>query len=205
MKRKREQPLVTYNYYCSFLFGDASMLRQKIISAISDYKKLDKFLKSDLEYGILMNFQLAQLEDLIGKMKKHHKKVLIHSELIRGLSSDEYGAIYLIQSLHVDGIISSKPKVIEVCKKRSVIGIYRFFIKDTISLVQSLDIGRHLKPEYVEILPACSYGLIKEIQEQLHCQILLGGLIRSKEQLKTFFENGAVAVTTSKVSLWDYK
>ncbi len=181
------------------------MIQQKVISAISDYKKLDKFLKTDLEYGILMNFQLAQLEDLITKMKQNHKKVLIHSELIRGLSSDEYGAIYLIQSLHVDGIISSKPKVIEVCKKRGVIGIYRFFIKDTISLEQSLEIGKHLKPDFVEILPASSYELIQDIQNQLHCQILLGGLIRTKEQLKTYFDHGAMAVTTSDVSLWDYK
>ena len=81
-----------------------------------------------------MNFQLAQLPELVKMMKDSQKKVLIHSELIKGLSSDESGAIYLIQTLGVDGIISSKPKVIEVCKKRKVIGIFRFFLKDTVSL-----------------------------------------------------------------------
>jgi len=181
------------------------MVNQKIIPAISDFKKLNQFLKSDLQYGILMNFQLAQLEDLIAKMKHNHKKVLIHSELIRGLSSDEYGAIYLIQSLQVDGIISSKPRVIEVCQKRGVLGIYRFFIKDTISLNQSLDIGIRLKPDYVEILPSSCFELVQEIKEKLHCQVLLGGLIRSKHQMEQCFNHGALAVTTSNPDLWIYK
>jgi glycerol uptake operon antiterminator len=178
------------------------MLEQKIIPAISDFKKLNKFLKSDLSYGILMNFQLAQLAEIVDKMKDNNKKVLIHSELIKGLSSDEYGAIYLIQSLKVDGIISSKPRVIEVCQKRSVIGIYRFFIKDTISLEQSLDIGRRLRPEYVEILPSSCYNLVQEIKEVLHCNVLLGGLIKNEIQLKQCIASGAIAVTTSDVDLW---
>ncbi len=178
---------------------------QKIIPAISDFKKLNMFLKSDLQYGILMNFQLAQLADLVDRMKQHNKKVLIHAELIKGLSSDEYGAIFLIQVLKVDGIISSKPRVIEVCQKRSVIGIYRFFIKDTISLEQSLDIGRRLKPDFVEILPSSCYSLIDEIKNSLHCQVLLGGLIRGEDQLDKCFASGAIAITTSNPDLWSYK
>ncbi len=179
------------------------MFGQRIIPAISDHKKLKKFLASDLTYGILMNFQLAQLDDLVRQMKEANKKVLIHSELIRGLSSDEYGAIYLIQALKVDGIISSKPKVIEVCQKRGVIGIYRFFIKDSISLEQSLEIGVRLKPEFVEILPACCYDLVQEIRSKLHCEVLLGGLIKCSDQANKCFASGAVAITTSNPDLWE--
>lgn len=180
------------------------MFGQRIIPAISDHKKLRKFLQSELVYGILMNFQLAQLEDLVRQMKEAGKKVLIHSELIRGLSSDEYGAIFLIQTLKVDGIISSKPKVIEVCHKRSVIGIYRFFIKDSISLEQSLEIGVRLKPSFVEILPSCCYDLVEEIKQKLHCDVLLGGLIKCRDQVDRCFASGAVAITTSDPELWEF-
>ncbi|MDT8336706.1 MAG: glycerol-3-phosphate responsive antiterminator [Candidatus Izemoplasmatales bacterium] len=178
------------------------MDRQRVIPAISSHKKLKEFLESDLVYGILMNFQLAQLEELVKTMKSYQKKVLIHSELIKGLASDEYGAIYLIQVLNVDGIISSKPKVIEVCKKRGVLGIYRFFIKDTISLEQSLDIGRRLRPEYVEILPAACYELIGDIKKDLNAKVLMGGLIRNKEQAECCFKQGAIAITASNPELW---
>jgi len=144
-------------FFVLFLYKRKNMEKQKVIPAISNHKKLKEFLDSNLVYGILMNFQLAQLQDLVKTMKNHQKKVLIHSELIKGLTSDEFGAIYLIQVLNVDGIISSKPKVIEVCKKRGIIGIYRFFIKDAISLEQSLEIGRRLRPDYIEILPAACF------------------------------------------------
>ncbi len=181
------------------------MLNQRIIPAISNHKNMKTFLESDLKYGILMNFQLAQLEDLVKVMKKNNKKVLIHSELIKGLSSDEYGAIYLIQTLNVDGIISSKPKVIEVCKKRSVIGIYRFFIKDSISLEQSLDIGRRLNPSFVEILPSTCYELIPYIKKKIACEVLMGGLIKNETQVERCFSHGAIALTTSDADLWNYK
>ncbi len=181
------------------------MLDQKIIPAISNYKNIDKFLESKLEYGILMNFHLAQLADIVAKLKQHDKKVLVHSELIKGLSSDEDGAIYLLQNLKVDGIISSKPKVIEICKKRHVIGVYRFFIKDTISLEQSLKIGIKLKPQCVEILPSYCYDLVEEIKNNLHCEIWLGGLLKEKAQIDSCFTAGAASVTISDYRLWNYK
>lgn len=181
------------------------MLNQLVIPAIYNHKKMKTFLDSDLKYGILMSFQLAQLEELVQVMKKNNKKVLIHSELIKGLSSDEYGAIYLIQSLHVDGIISSKPRVIEVCRKRGVIGIYRFFLKDTISYNQSIEIGKRLRPNFVEILPSSCYELIPDIKKQLNCEVLVGGLISSTVTIDKCIEHGAIAITSSNTNLWKYK
>jgi glycerol uptake operon antiterminator len=175
---------------------------QQILPAISNHQDLKKFLALPLTYGILMNFQLAQLPDLVKLMKENHKKVLIHSELIKGLSSDEFGAIYLIQTLNVDGIISSKPKVIEVCNKRNVIGILRFFLKDSISLEQSLELARKTNPQYLEILPAISTDIIEEIKKEVSSKILMGGLIRSKEQIIKCLKAGACAVTTSNPDFW---
>lgn len=175
---------------------------QRIIPAISNYQDLKKFLSLPLVYGILMNFQLAQLPELVKLMKDNHKKVLIHSELIKGLSSDEFGAIYLIQTLNVDGIISSKPKVIEICRKRKVIGIFRFFLKDSVSLTQSLDMARKISPHYLEVLPAISTDILPEIIENTNSQILMGGLIRKKEQIRRCLDAGAVAVTTSNTDFW---
>ncbi len=175
---------------------------QKIIPAISNHQDLKKFLEMPLTYGILMNFQLAQLPELVKMMKDGHKKVLIHSELIKGLSSDEFGAIYLIQTLGVDGIISSKPKVIEVCKKRKVIGIFRFFLKDSVSLKQSLEMAKKISPQYLEVLPACCLDIIEKIKDETSCNILMGGLISSKEQINRCINAGAIAVTTSNTNFW---
>lgn len=175
---------------------------QRIIPAIGNFQDLKVFLSSNMVYGILMNFQLAQLPELVLEMKKFNKKVLIHSELIKGLSSDEFGAIYLIQTLKIDGIISSKPRVIELCKKRQVIGILRFFFKDSISLEQGLEVVSKLNPDYLEVLPALCVDILPEIKEHVKCDILMGGLIRSKDQIAKCLLSGAIAVTTSNKAFW---
>ena len=177
-------------------------LDQRVIPAISNHQALKKFIDSAYTYGILMNFQLAQLPDLVKTLKNNHKKVLIHSELIKGLASDEFGAIYLIQTLNIDGIISSKPKVIEVCKKRKVIGIFRFFLKDSTALEQSISIAQKLNPEFIEILPASCVDMIDSIKKQVHAEILMGGLIHDKNQINTCIKSGAIAVTVSNPELW---
>ena len=178
------------------------MINQQVIPAISNHKKVRQFIDSNLEVGILMNFQLAQLEQIVNQLKTANKKVLIHSELIKGLSSDEYGVIYLIQNLKIDGIISSKPKVIEVCKKRNVYGIYRFFIKDSISLEQSIEIAQRLRPDYIEILPGSCYELIESLKNALSCRVWMGGLINTLEQKLICYNHGADAITTSNTNLW---
>lgn len=178
------------------------MFGQTIIPAIGNHQNLKKFLELPLSYGILMNFQLAQLEDLVKQMKAKGKKVFIHAELIKGLSSDEFGAIYLIQNLHVDGIISSKPKVIEVCKKRGVIGIFRFFLKDTLSLEQSIDFIHRVQPNFIEVLPATAVDLVDYLQQKINQPILFGGLILTKDQIRYCLNKGAIAVTTSNPEFW---
>ena len=173
-----------------------------IIPAISDFKRLEKFIASPINVCVLLNFRLAQLEDICKTLKAHHKKVLIHGELIKGLSNDEDGALYLIQSLGVDGIISSKPKVIELCKKRNVIGIYRFFLKDSLSYEQSIKIIKAIKPQYIEVLPYQGCNKIRALNEIVPSQYLSGGLIDSQAEVDYCMQQGAIAVTTSKMSLW---
>ncbi|QWB96380.1 glycerol-3-phosphate responsive antiterminator [Mycoplasmatota bacterium] len=175
---------------------------QQIIPAIPNHQAFKKFIDSKYTYGILMGFQLSQLKLLVDTCHQAHKKVLIHSELIKGLSHDEYGAIFLIQELKVDGLISSKPKVIELCKKRNVIGIFRFFLKDSISLEQSLAITRKIEPIYLEVLPATGTKMIPYIKDQVHAEILMGGLIQNKEQIQDCVSAGAIAVTISNTNLW---
>ncbi|MFP4077902.1 MAG: glycerol-3-phosphate responsive antiterminator [Bacillota bacterium] len=176
---------------------------QTVIPAISTHQDLDTFLKSDLDYGILMSFQLAQLPELVQAMHKHGKKVLVHLDMIKGLASDPYGAIYLIQKLRVFGIISIKPKVIDLCKKRGVLGILRFFLKDTLSLHQSLDILKRVEPDAVEVLPAIKSDIIDRIRANTGAQVLMGGLIQDRSQIDACLESGAIAVTVSTPRLWN--
>ena len=178
-------------------------IKQNVLPAITNHKVLRKFLESNLEYGILMNFQLAQLPDLVSLMKKNNKKVIVHQELIRGLARDEFGALFLIQNLNVDGIITSKANVVTLCNKRNVTSILRIFLKDSLSLNQSIEIANKTLPNYVEILPSSAIMMIDEIKEELKTELIFSGLIQTEEQAKDCLNKGAVAISTSNPEFWD--
>jgi glycerol uptake operon antiterminator len=175
---------------------------QTVLPALSNFKAIKKFLKTDLEYGILVDFQLAEIGHIIKDLKDNNKKILIHIDLIKGLKADEYGAIHLIQNHQVDGIISIKPKVIETAKKRGIKTMQRIFLKDSISLHQSLQIINRTEPDCVEILPGISSDILKNIKSSIPYPVYCGGLITTQDQVDACLENGASGVTSSNTDLW---
>ena len=175
---------------------------QQRLPALSNFSMIKKFLKTDIKYCILVDFQLAEIGEIIKELKKHGRKILVHIDMIKGLSADEYGAIHLIQNYRVDGIISIKPKVVAICKKRHVIAMQRIFLKDSISLKRSLEVISKTRPDCLEILPAVSTNIIQYIKDTLNCEVFSGGLISSEEQIKACLDAGAIGITVSNPTLW---
>lgn len=175
---------------------------QERLPALSNFSMIKRFLKTDIIYCILVDFQLAEIKEIIDELKNHGKKVLVHADMIRGLSTDEYGAIYLIQNCRVDGIISIKPKVISVAKKRKVIAMQRIFLKDSLSLKRSLEVVENAQPDCLEILPAISGHLITLIKSKVNCEVFCGGLISTNKQIQDCLESGASGITVSDPTLW---
>lgn len=175
---------------------------QERLPALSSFAMIKRFLKTDIKYCILVDFQLAELGDIISDLQEHGRKILVHIDMIKGLSADEYGAIHLIQNHRVDGIISIKPKVIAMCKKRHVIAMQRIFLKDSISLKRSLEIIGKTKPDCLEILPAVSTNVIKYIKEELGCEVFSGGLISSEQEISACLKAGSIGITVSNPNLW---
>jgi glycerol uptake operon antiterminator len=173
-----------------------------VLPAISNFKSLKQFIASEHPICILMDFQLAELEEIILELKENKKRVFIHIDLIKGLSSDEFGAIYLIQKLHVDGLISIKPSVINLAKKRNVASIQRIFLKDTLSLNKSLALIEKTEPDFLEILPAISNSVLDHIVNKTKALVICGGLIQTKQEIQSCLDHGAVSVTTSNNTLW---
>jgi len=175
---------------------------QQRLPALSNFSMIKKFLKTDIKYCILVDFQLAEIGDIISELKMNGRKILVHIDMIKGLSADEYGAIHLIQNHRVDGIISIKPKVIAICTKRHVIAMQRIFLQDSISLKRSLETISKTKPDCLEILPAVSTNVINHIKEALGCEVFSGGLISSEKEITACLEAGSIGITVSNPDLW---
>ena len=93
---------------------------RQVVLAISTMKEFEAFLESDFPWGVLMEFHIALLQDMVRAAHAKKKKVLFHLELLRGISADEAGCEFACQRLGADGIISTRPKVVETAKKNKI-------------------------------------------------------------------------------------
>ena len=181
-----------------------SVFLKRVIPAIRNVKDFEKAVMSDHEHIILLETRLSQIESLVKLAKKHDKKIIVHTDLVQGLKSNEYGLEYLVNNIKVDGLISTRQNVITYANKHHLISIQRLFILDSQALANNLRTSQEVQPDFIEILPGVVPDLIKEIQEKTGLPVIAGGLIRTVDDVEKCLANGAYAVTTSKKELWQY-
>lgn len=172
------------------------------IPGITSLKDFEIFLESTHKIGFVLELHLNFIEHMIQRAHQKNKKLIVHIELVKGISADEYGCEYLCQKLKVDGIISTKGKVIESAKKNNVITIQRIFLMDSNALQKSLVLTKKIKPDYLEILPAIASSIVSSIHQELDIEIIGGGLLQSNEELEECFKNGMIAISTSNQKFW---
>ena len=177
-------------------------MKNTIIPAITSIKGLEAFLTTPHPIGIVMSIHASMLHRVIERIHQAGKKAWVHLDLLPGISSDEAGAEYVIQSFSVDGIVSTKTGAVKIAKKKGVTAIYRVFLIDSASLTKSLQRIKELSPDYIEFLPALAQKVIPVIAAQITPPIIGGGLIQDKQDIQACFDSGMVAVTVSNPKLW---
>ncbi|MCT8139366.1 glycerol-3-phosphate responsive antiterminator [Anaerobacillus sp. CMMVII] len=175
---------------------------QRILPAVRRYKDLEKLVKSDYTYIVLLNSHIGQLKHLIQLAKNNEKKVLLHADLVQGLRNDEYAAQFLCQDIRPAGLISTRKNVVVTAKKHQLISIQRLFLLDSIALESSYKLLETTQPDFIEVLPGVMPHIIKEVYEKSRIPIVAGGLIRQKHEVGEALRAGATAVTTSRAELW---
>ncbi|WP_323702506.1 glycerol-3-phosphate responsive antiterminator [Mammaliicoccus sp. Dog046] len=177
-------------------------MNKHILPAIRSMKDMEKFFKMDYERCVLLDTHIGHLQGILEQMKKHNKDVMLHIDLIKGLSNDEAAVEYVIQQYKPHGIISTKSKIIKRAKKLNTLTILRVFILDSTALSRSIDLIKQADPDLVEVLPGVATKVIKEISDKTGKSIIAGGLINTDEEINLAIESGAQYITSSDVSIW---
>ena len=129
-------------------------------------------------------------------------QIYVNVDLVGGIASDASGLRFL--SRYVEGIISTHRHVIELAKTSRLITIQRLFAIDSGAVERGLKLIRRAQPRFVEILPGLAYREIaRQYSEVLDLPVLAGGLLKSREDISTILEAGAVGVSTSDQELWN--
>lgn len=175
-----------------------------IIPAVNDFSQFRRFIKSEYGTCVIMHCSVLDLEAMFSELGNGGKRGLIHCDLIKGLSADEFGAEYLCKKLRPAGLISIKPSVITACKRLRVTAVQRAFLIDSSALEKSVSSIEKTMPDYVELLPALCTQLFPILKERLGLPLIAGGLIQSREMALGILNSGVEAVTISMATLSKY-
>ena len=181
---------------------DEKIKNNPVIAAVKSIENLQSALDSDCNVIFLLCGSISTLKSTIEAVKNKGKMIFVHVDLIDGLGRDAAAIKYLHNEFSPNGIISTKNLLLKAAAKEGMLTIQRFFILDSISLLQCLRQSAESKPTAIEIMPGIMPEIINEISKQIPVPVIVGGLIKSKAEIDNALKNGAHGVSVSKSELW---
>lgn len=184
-------------------------MKNKIISALEDMPVIaavrdrffEKALNSPASVIFLLGGDISTIGDKIRTAKEKGKFIFVHIDLTDGIGKDKSGLKFL-NSLGLDGILSTRGNLIKFAKEIGLITIQRFFVYDSYGVNGIEDMVNNTKPDFIEIMP----GLIDKITARFSkgiTPLIAGGLIETKQEITNALNSGAFAVSTGKEELWN--
>jgi len=169
----------------------------------TDFERIRRY-KGDTVF--ILKTDLISVQGQIKAYKKMSFRVFVDIDFLDGLSGDEYGFRFLkLQGL--DGIITVKPRLIEVAKKYAYPAVLRSFALDSSALCHLHETILSYRPDIIEILPGCAFpkviAYLREKQIQPFPVCISAGLVDDVQEVKFLIRSGAQAVSSSSEALWD--
>ncbi len=174
---------------------------ERVVAAVKDTDGLERALKSRCHIVFVLHGDIVHIADFVSRIKCANKTVLVHIDLIDGLSSRDVAVDYIAKNTKADGIISTRPNIIKCAKTFNLLTVQRFFVLDSMALD---NIGKQLSntADAIEILPGIIPKIIKVLAGCIEKPIIAGGLIADSEDVRSVLNAGASAVSSSNSSLW---
>ena len=174
-----------------------------VIAALKEEAQLKRCLQSRAAAVFILHGDILHIDQLVERIKQAGKAVFVHIDLIDGLASREVAVDFIRGHTSADGIISTKAPLTRYAKNKGLFSVQRFFLLDSMALV---NINRQMEADgadMVEVLPGLMPKIIGKIAASAKKPIIAGGLIADKEDIMTALGAGAMAVSTTSPALWD--
>lgn len=173
-----------------------------IIAAINNLDNLELALKSPCEVIFLLKGDIFNIKSIVDRCKEVDKCILVHIDLMEGLSKDAITLKYINEYIKPDGIITTKSNLTKIAKDNNIFIIQRLFALDSLSLSTGIKLIRSTRPDAIEILPGIVPKIIKSVHYETSVPVIAGGLIRDKDDIIESLNAGAMGVSTSNTGIW---
>lgn len=174
-----------------------------IIASVKNEEELALALESSVQIIFVLFGNVINIKQIGNLIKEKGKIGIVHLDLVDGfVSTKEIVLSYLKENTSFQGVISTKPHILKIAKNYGLLAIQRFFIFDTLSLINAKN---HLISgvDAIEILPGVLPKVIEDISKNTSKPIITGGLIENKDEIILALNSGATCVSTTKQNLWN--
>ncbi|WP_141499982.1 glycerol-3-phosphate responsive antiterminator [Paenibacillus luteus] len=173
-----------------------------IIASITKSEQIGAVLKSRVQRVNLMTGDILKLAGIVRDLHQAGKKVYVHIEMVNGIGRDNSAIQYLADTFLIDGIISTKTNAIAAARKAGIRSIQRIFAIDTAAVDSAIKIVGQSHPDEVEIMPGLMPRVIREVKARIKQPLIVGGLIRSEEEIREMLGSGADYVSIGDARFW---
>lgn len=178
------------------------LLKENPIIAACKSDGIEQAVRSPVSIILVMQATISELLDPQFIHLTRKKQILVHIDLVKGITGEREALEYLKEQNPHMGIVSTKGSVIKTARKIGLTTVQRIFLIDTQSLKNSIDALRINKPDAVEVMPGIASSIFKELRQELSCPLIAAGLIKTSSDVQTSLANGAHGISCSNSELW---
>ena len=191
-------------------FGRAYMNRKymqqfedcPVVAAVKDAQGLDACLSSDIGIVFVLFGDICSIPDIVRQLKEAGKTVIVHLDLISGLSGKEPAVHFIHENTSADGIISTRPALIRRARELGLFAVMRFFAIDSMAFDNIRRQSEAAHPDIIEVLPGLMPRVIRRICQESRIPVIAGGLITDREDIMAALNAGAVSISTTNREVW---
>ena len=173
-----------------------------VIMAVKNNRDLEKCLENENTVVFVLYGNIDTIPTIVDKLKAKNKTVIVHEDLIEGLSRSYYAASFIKKYTKADGIITTKPSNASYARKMRLFTVLRFFVFDSMGYENMKQTIKDANCDVIEMLPGIMPNLIKDIKKRTNIPVVAGGLITTKEHVMAALNSDAIAISSSNYSVW---
>ncbi|MBB4095774.1 glycerol-3-phosphate responsive antiterminator [Brucella pecoris] len=179
------------------------LLRAPVMATLYGVDNLQAFLDSKAEVGIVANIALRHVAEVLNALKKSNKLIVLNIDSCEGLSQDK-GAIEFLAEIGISVLLSTRVPTIQKAAQCGLLTMQKVFVTDRSTWPRSLKAISQSAPNLVQIMPSPMLGYLSVEDKRRLPPIVASGFICNESDVGTAMTQGAIAVSSSNKSLWNY-
>lgn len=179
------------------------LLRTPVMATLYGVDNLDAFLESRAEVGIVANIALRHVAQVLLELKRSDKLIVLNIDSCEGLSQDK-GAIEFLAEIGISVLLSTRVPTIQKAAQCGLLTMQKVFVTDRSTWPRSLKAVSQSAPNLVQLMPSPMLDYISVEDKRKLPPIVASGFICNEADVEAALSRGAIAVSSSNKTLWNF-